>query len=483
MALALSFIWAAPRRARAEQGTLDRLVGELDRKLATTLRTRQTANDEDLLLLVRAGAGMRNGKSLLPTAERLLLARLRRRGLKSVRVSSKRALTGAKLAIAARRSGAELLLVMTLGVHQGHLQLRGELSFVGASLWQELLAPRRGSLSFLHARVRVDAEVRAFFGKQRRVRLTFATRTFALGLRPVLALAAADLDNDGRIELAVLHPRDLQVLNAPHGEGEPASRYLSRAKLSLTGKRAAVRPRRAMGRLVVADLDGDRRREIYLRSSELARGQQLSFDGSRVKMVRELGERYPLTLLWDAGEKPRLFEGVAVAGTDVFRSADLAAAKQPSASPTSSPSGGATAVGAALPASFYRLASARVVSSAGPRYYGAAVNVAGRLQLLDGSLRKALATLDGVGDVFEIADLDDDGQLELVTSSAAERGWDDRLAVYRLRRGQLQLLWRSARLAGRVTALTYGDLDGDGELEIVAALREREGRCSLLQVD
>ena len=38
---------------------------------------------------------------------------------------------------------------------------------------------------------------------------------------------------------------------------------------------------------------------------------------------------------------------------------------------------------------------------------------------------------------------------------------------------QLRSLWRSPSLGGQVTALAHGDLDGNGKLKLVAAIRQR----------
>ncbi|MCK5796355.1 MAG: VCBS repeat-containing protein, partial [Deltaproteobacteria bacterium] len=473
--------------ARAEEGTLDRLVDEVERKLVTALHGRAIARD-DLALVLREGRGMRGSGGLLPTIRRLLLGRIARRGFRSFRLLlSER--SGDKLIALARGKGAELLCRLTLSIDAGHLRLRGEILDVGGSLWRDLVLPRRGSLAFLFGRVRVDAEVRAFFRGKPTARRTFATRRFEAGRLPILALAAKDLDGDGHADLLALGRESVVLFDPPRGS---RSRYVVRTKLSLSGPRASSVPRRVLGQLLVADLDGDRRREIYLRTSIMAQGEELRFEGGKLLVTRELSKIYPVAIFATRGRRRRI-DLVAATGGDFFRAADFRLgepAKKPATSrpaggpgnrtPTTAPAaagvpatvasvpakvvGTITTAGAAiprgLPARFYGLQTARVASATGPRYYGAAVDLMGQLHLLDGTLTKPLALLGDVGVAFDIVDLDDDGRLEVITSSGDERGLDDRIAVYRFARDKrLHLLWRSARFAGRVTALTHGDLD------------------------
>lgn len=476
----------------ADAGTLDRLVRELTRKLRGAL-AREPRAQLDLAVVLRVPAGV--PARLARVVRQLLLGRLGKLGLRSYSLVASDA-RGTGLARRLRGQGKELLLALGLELGDGQLRLHGELSFIGASLWRDLLQPARGLLGFLHAGVRVDAEVRAFLGKASRVRLAFGTRTFPCGRRPMLALAAGDLDGDGRVELVALHERVVRILTPPRGS---QTSFMPRAALVLPGKLATVRPRRPIGTLLVADIDGDRKVEVLLRSSAMALASELSFDGRKITQRRELPGIYPMLLgpamlgaskggVAKAGPAkaapapvrtanksgktgPVRLDGKAAVGVDYFRAADVVTAdgKAP----------------AAVPAQFYQLKGSRIAAPGGPRYHVGVVDLAGRLHLLDAKLQTELANLANVGVAFDLADLDDDGRLEVIVSTDGELGSDDRIAVYRwdARQKRLRLLWRSARLGARVTAITHGDLDGDGKIEIVAAMIDRRGRCRLLQVD
>jgi hypothetical protein len=89
----------------------------------------------------------------------------------------------------------------------------------------------------------------------------------------------------------------------------------------------------------------------------------------------------------------------------------------------------------------------------------------------------------------DLCDLDDDGKLEVITTGSDGPDGEDQISVQRLAQSgegrsgvtkgasggapQLRSLWRSPSLGGQVTALTHGDLDGNGKLKLVAAIRQR----------
>jgi len=59
-----------------------------------------------------------------------------------------------------------------------------------------------------------------------------------------------------------------------------------------------------------------------------------------------------------------------------------------------------------------------------------------------------MVALDDVGVAFDMVDVDDDGNLEVVTTAAVDPGARDQIAVHRLDAGTgaLRLLWRSTPL-------------------------------------
>jgi hypothetical protein len=348
----------------------------------------------------------------------------------------------------AREQGFEWLIELTASATHGELELAGALRRSDALIWRDLLQPRRGTMRHLHARVAVDAEIRAFRVPRDSRRVVLSQQSWPFGQRQLLALHGGDLDGDRRCELVVLHRDGVAVLR-------PGSRPMRVVASHLFGKPlAAVTPRRAFGTLVVVQDKGGKGSRIAARSSDHGRGVELTFDGKRLKLSRQFAG-YPLTRVGQPGA--RLVVGAPRAGMDWFARSTLGQAGE----------------GAALP-----------VEEGRRRWLLGLVDVEGQLQLYGGAkLATRVAQLARVGLAFDIADLDDDGALEVVTSSASEPDEADRITIWRHQGGGLKQVWRSAKLAGRIEALAHGDLDGDGDLEVFGAVAALDGRLLLVVLD
>jgi hypothetical protein len=473
LAVVLLVALAAPRAAAV--GTLDLLVDGIDAKLADVL-AKHRREQIDLALALRRGGEVTPG--LLHVVRDLLLGRLANRGLRSA-AQIPAVGGGEERRRRAREGGFELLLDLELVVVDGHLHLRGTVVPTDRLLWRDILQPDRGALHHLAARVRVDAEVRGYQGNVSAGTLRFSPRPFPLGRREVLALDVGDLDGDGRSEVLALGPRALRALRYRGAQG-----FVQFQATPLVPPWAQLLTRRPVGSLVATDLDRDGRAEVLLRTSEMERGAVFVLAGKHLQR-KEKAEvaGYPLVVralaVATKGKQKKTqtkveqLLGQLVAGQDLLEASTLAGALELLP--------GGSAVG--LPQTFYRLKLATIAKKGGERKeILGLVDDNGRLQLYADRGTTPVVQMQNVGAIFDMVDLDDDGALELVTTSAGGPGEKDQITVYRLEGGAgvPRQLWRSAALGGIVTALAHGDLDGDGKLELLAALREPAGTTQLL---
>jgi len=446
--------------AAGPAGTLDRLVEELDLRLDSAFRGRALSGD-DLALALRRG--QEASLELVDVVRKLLLGRLQRRGARSV---AEIPVTGSfdERRTRAGAEGFELLLDLELTAVEGYLHLRGLLVPTDRSLWRDAVQPQRGALHHVHARVRVDAEIRGYLGSLGSGSATFSPREYPLGRARVVALAVADLEGDGRNELVALEPHRAHVLRF-------RGRSAGFAPLNLTPLAppwAQLWPRRPMGSLVVADLDRNNKAELLIRTSEMEQGAVYRLDGKQLAPSSQLAG-YPLAVQ-GSGKQALQLLCQAVAGQDLFDAGTLA---------------GTLKIGPhTLPQAFYGLSMASTSRrSKQPATYLAVVDDRGKLQLYLEGKADPVVVIDRVGVAFDLLDLDDDGAIEVVTTGGEDPGaGKDRIVIYRIDPGTVvpRTLWRSANLEGLVTALGHGDLDGDGRLELVAALLQENGRSQLV---
>jgi VCBS repeat protein len=283
---------------------------------------------------------------------------------------------------------------------------------------------------------------------------------------PLLALAAGDIDGDGRAEILALTERELVALR-PSGPRSLAEI----ARVALPAETAAIQPRDPVGALSLTDASGDGILDVLARTSRTRAGA--AYGGLRDALVALAPlSGFPVC----PGLAPELVEG-----RNYFDGASVAAAS-------------AAALGGPLPSRFFaarcrddlvdpegrRMRARTVVDTAG------VAQVVLQVACRDGDGGPACpkagwrsageAAIGGAGTAFELADVDADGRPELIVAADGAPGDPDAVAVYTIAPGATSAAGRNKRIfrkgfAGGVAGIAAGDVDGDGDLDAVAAVR------------
>lgn len=466
LTLGLARVFAAPPEVTQTGGTIDSLVTDLVQKLSAALPLQSRAGS-DMALVVNSTDDLAISAELLAVISRQTTTRLTRLQLRSVKPIRSSALTPQALRRQLRANGYEYLVATSVSVVKGYLHLRAEVFVLSGSYWQDLLDPPPTVLSHAHSSHRIDAEIQAFSPGKTTNKVNFALHRYRKSYAPILALAQGDLDGDGQLELILLHRESVSILTY-RGKG---SGFVTRATLSLGGDLAHIASRRVFGALAVNDIDGDGKAEIFARTSELATTRRLNW-APKVRGNLKTPYGFPLTFWSTAAKSPILFNVPATIGMDHFASDQLRGTAKGTKS---------IALPTTFPPLFYTMKSMQLASKSGPQRFMGVVDTGGRFHLFDHTLNAELLSLAGSGIAFDLLDLDDNGQPELVTSAVNENGDADRLTISRVK-GLRQLipLWRSGPLPGNLSALAHGDLDGDGKQELIGAVDTAAGKSELV---
>lgn len=338
--------------------------------------------------------------------------------------------------------GYALLVRVAVSVEGAFLRVDGSIFRAARAGWLDVFRPSPALLSELSLRRRLDAHLRYFVGALPRVTdRTIVARAAALPSRDYVAMAISDVDGNGRPEVVLIRTDTIEVVRIEPGRqaGLRASRVGSAPMADIPA--APSKARRPIGTAFAVD------GSVVARTSQMAAPVAIRITDGRLSVVRTVGPC--------ADDAFALPDACAswVTGRDYFHSDLLGRGTEPAPPPA--------------PSGFYARAARSVVQQDGSEVaVEAVVTPRGRLGVRVGEQRAGAV---GYGAALGMADLDDDGLVELVTSAPTPVGSGDHLSVLRVRaNGGVIAVWTSEELAGSVMVAGGGDVDGDGLEELLA---------------
>ncbi len=395
----------------------------------------------------------------------VLAAELARRKLPAVPIEAVDAIRAEE---EARAKGLRSLLRMQLGLEAGLLHARGDLLGTWVNFWSGAQATRPPSpAAGLEASVDADAHALALAaapipvspppalapqtGEVRMVQAVFARLP-----RQTAALAAGDLDGDGRDEVIALTDEELLVFG-------PDGKLLVRRELRHL-PHSPTPVREPYGSLAVLPSSSAAPARLAAFSAQRARGELLTLEQNR-SSLRPLAtftaDEAPLARL---GDDPLL--GRHDAGRTTF-------------APTLTRNG---TPAMALPRAFTTLTS--YVGAGGPELLAVFPNGAGHWRADLTAAEPRSLELRGLGAGTALADVDGDGYAELVTSEPHFAPNPEALRVLRAPAlaGAASLdsvRFRKELARGRILQIAGADLDGQRAHSLIVAVWLPDGSTEL----
>ncbi len=264
---------------------------------------------------------------------------------------------------------------------------------------------------------------------------------------PLLALAAGDLDGDGRAELYAVTTREVIALSIT------GNRVREIGRVVFVGEPAAHRPRDPVGAAVI---DGKR---LIASASTFAHTLDVHWRGK--------------TLVGDARKPGK--PGIVQCANDVAQLAP-----------------GRDYFGDGATASYGTRCRDDLTSADGhPLHIRAELSIANKLEVVverceagaTSCVHAADYAYTHVGVGFDVADLDRDGRPEVVFAGAGAPGEPDELRVVTLGEDEHKAKLRKSFNAGGVAAIAVGDLEHKGPVVVAAVRLDRSTRVDLWRMN